>query len=126
MPVLLLPVICHFISFFLFLLLFFLYYLSVHHCCLLPGYYYIFVNQWLLINLLYHNFKSIFSLLHDFYLLLLLTELCFSLVFVSLLFFWTHKWSPNISSRHHEHCNMGLAFDCLVLSFSRVSLCDHP
>ena len=40
---------------------------------------FILVNQQLLINLLYYNFKSIFSLLNNFYLLLLLIELCFSL-----------------------------------------------
>ena len=40
----------------------YLYYLFIHNCCLLPAYQFISVNQYLLINLLYYNFKSIFSL----------------------------------------------------------------
>ena len=66
-------------SFFLFCFFFFtiyLYYLFTHHCYLLPAYQCILVNQQLLINLVYYNFKSIFSLLYNFYLLLLLIVLC--------------------------------------------------
>ena len=37
-----------------------------------------------------------------------------------------HKWSSNISNRHHKRYNIGLAFDCLVFNFSLVTLCDHP
>ena len=68
-----------------------------------------------MITLLHYNFKSIFSLLYNFYLLLLPIELCFSPVFVSLLLFQIHKWSPNISNRCHRHFNRGLAFHCLVI-----------
>ena len=87
---------------------------------------FILVNQQLLISFLYYNFKSIFSLPYNFYFLLLLIELCFSPVFVSLSLFRTHKWRRNISNRHHIHFNIGLAFDCLVFSFSWVTLFDHP
>ena len=44
----------------------------------------------------------------------------------TLLLFQIHKWSHDISNRHHRHFNTGLAFDCLVFSLSWVTLCDHP
>ena len=61
-------------------------------------------NNWLIDCF---NFKSIFSLVNNFYLLLLLIELSFSQAFLSSWFFRLHKWSPNISNRHHKYCNIG-------------------
>ena len=72
----------------------------------------------------YYNFKYIISLLCNFYILLLLIELCFSPVFVSLLLFWIHKWSPDICNRRQRYFNIGLVFDCLVFFFSWVTVSD--
>ena len=63
---LLLPVTLFPLAVIFFLSFHFFYYLSLS-----------FIYQSFLINLLYYNLKSIFSLLYKFYLLLLLIELCF-------------------------------------------------
>ena len=78
-----------------------------------------------MVNLLYYNFNSLFSLLQNFYLSWLLIELCFSLIFFSLFFFRIHKWSSNISNRHHKHFPFhGLHFATSLTVLTPV-LCFH-
>ena len=40
--------------------------------------------------------------------------------------FFSHYSFEYISDRYQRHCDIELAFDCFVFSFSWVTLCDHP
>ena len=96
--ILLLPVICFFLPFFVIFLFF------------SPFLLFILYFVYSIISIFYYCWLSYFS-----------PQFLFTL-----LLFQIHKWSHDISCRHHRHFNTGLAFDCLVFSLSWVTLCDHP
>ena len=96
--ILLLPVICFFLPFFVIFLFF------------SPFLLFILYFVYSIISIFYYCWLSYFS-----------PQFLFTL-----LLFQIHKWSHDISNRHHRHFNTGLAFDCLVFSLSWVTLCDHP
>ena len=102
-----------------------LYYLLIYHCYLLPVYQCILLNQSLFIKLFSYSSKNIFSPHYNFYLLLLLMLLCFFSVFF-VFFCFTSEKNCLTFPIDFTYCDIVLAFDCFVFSFSRVTLCDHP